>query len=123
LILIKVRIEPPVENQTAVIARRTIMRKSSSSSSTRIVLAAALLLGEISLATAQNALPNSGYPGVAGGANGNPFRAGINETTSVPSVPYYGPIYDYYPVPYYAPSHYGSPYYYPGHSAKPPGGR
>jgi hypothetical protein len=101
-----------------------IMRKSSSSSSTRIVLAAALLLGEISLATAQNALPNSGYLGVAGGGNGNPFRAGINETTSVPSVPYYGPIYDYYPVPYYAPS-YGSPYYYPGHSnsAKPPGGR
>ena len=99
------------------------MRKSSSSSSTRIVLAAALLLGKISLATAQNALPNSGYPGVAGGANGNPFRAGINETTSVPSVPYYGPIYDYYPVPYYASSHYGSPYYYPGHSAKPPGGR
>ena len=72
--------------------------------SRRIVLAAALLLSETSLATAQNALPNSGYPGVAGGANGNPFRAGINETTSVPSVPYYGPIYDYYPVPYYAPS-------------------
>ena len=99
------------------------MRKSSSSSSTRIVLAAALLLGEISLATAQNALPNSGYLGVAGGANGNPFRAGVNETRSVPSVPYYGPIYDYYPVPYYAPSYSESPYYYPGHHAKPPGGR
>jgi hypothetical protein len=38
-------------------------------------------------------------------------------------VPYYGPIYDYYPVPYYAPSYYGSPYNYPGHYAKPPGGR
>ena len=51
-------------------------------------LAAALLLSETSLATAQNALPNSGYLGVAGGANGNPFRAGVNETRSVPSVPY-----------------------------------
>jgi hypothetical protein len=108
LIVIKVRIEPPVENEIAVIVRRTIMRKSSSSSSTRVVLAPVLLLGKISLARAQNALPNSGYPGVAGGANGNPFRAGIDETRSVPSVPYYGPIYDYYPVPYYAPSHYGS---------------
>ena len=80
--------------------------------SRRIVLAAALLLSETSLATAQNALPNSGYLGVAGGANGNPFRAGVNETRSVPSVPYYGPIYDYYPVPYYAPSYSESPYYF-----------
>jgi len=42
-----------------------------------------------------------------GGANGNPFRPGIDETTSVPSVgnPYSG-YYNYYGSPYY-----GAPYY------------
>jgi len=71
------------------------MRKTA-----RIGLAAALLLSGASFAMAQNGQPTGGYPGVAGGANGNPFRPGIDETTSAPTAanPYYG-YYNYYPMP------------------------
>ena len=74
---------------------------------TRIALAAAFMVGGTSFAMAQNGQPTGGYPGVAGGANGNPFRPGIDETTSAPSAgnPYYG-YYNYYGSPYY-----GAPYY------------
>ena len=44
---------------------------------TRIALAAAFMVGGTSFAMAQNGQPTGGYPGVAGGANGNPFRPGI----------------------------------------------
>lgn len=51
----------------------------------RLSLAAALLAAGTSLAMAQSGQPTGTYPGVAGGANGNPARPGINETTSTPS--------------------------------------
>jgi hypothetical protein len=80
----------------------------------QIALAAALVSGGTSVAIAQNGLPTGGYPGVAGGANGNPFRPGINKTTSVPSAravnPYAG-YYNYYGAPYYGTPYYGAPYY------------
>jgi hypothetical protein len=84
---------------------------------TRIALAAAFMVCGTSFAMAQNGQPTGGYPGVAGGGNGNPFRPGINETTSVPSTanPYYG-YYNYYGA-------YGSPYYVgPGYGAVYPYG-
>jgi hypothetical protein len=82
---------------------------------TQITLAAVLLLGGTSFVMAQNGPPTGGYPGVAGGANGNPFRSGSDETTSAPTAanPYYG-YYDS-AVPYGAP-YYGSPYYNPSDS-------
>jgi hypothetical protein len=87
----------------------------------RIALAAAFVIGGTSFAIAQNGQPTGGYPGVAGGANGNPFWPGINETTSVPSTgvsPYYG-YYNYYGSPYY-----GAPYYVgPGFGGIRPGWR
>jgi hypothetical protein len=51
----------------------------------RVTIAAALLAAGTSLAMAQSGQPTGTYPGVAGGANGNPGRPGINETTSKPS--------------------------------------
>ncbi len=71
---------------------------------TRIALAAAFMVGGTSFAMAQNGQPTGGYPGVAGGANGNPFRPGIDETTSAPSTRLVNPYYGYY-------NYYGSPYY------------
>jgi len=71
---------------------------------TRIALAAVFMVGGTSFAMAQNGQPTGGYPGVAGGANGNPFRPGIDETTSAPSTRLVNPYYGYY-------NYYGSPYY------------
>ncbi|HET8920751.1 MAG TPA: hypothetical protein VFN27_13875 [Xanthobacteraceae bacterium] len=48
----------------------------------RVAIAAALLAAGTSLAMAQSGQPTGTYPGVAGGANGNPARPGINETTA-----------------------------------------
>jgi hypothetical protein len=81
----------------------------------QIALAAILVLGGTSFSMAQNGPPTGGYPGVAGGANGNPFRPGIGETTSAPTAanPYSG---NYYAAPYgYNPSDtYGYRYGQPG---------
>jgi hypothetical protein len=48
----------------------------------KVAIAAALLALGTSLAMAQNGQPTGAYPPVAGGANGNPARPGINETTA-----------------------------------------
>ncbi len=51
----------------------------------KLVITAALLAAATSLAVAQSGQPTGTYPGPAGGANANPGRPGINETTSKPS--------------------------------------
>jgi hypothetical protein len=51
----------------------------------KLIITAALLAAGTSLAVAQSGQPTGSYPGPAGGANANPARPGINETTSKPS--------------------------------------
>ncbi len=48
----------------------------------KLVITAALLAAATSLAVAQSGQPTGSYPGPAGGANANPARPGINETTT-----------------------------------------